>query len=171
MKKLPYLVVGVLIVAAGASLAFFWPFSGSHRELQVPGTVEIFEVRLGSKVGGRVAEVLIREGDTVEKGTELVRFEAPELRAQREQLQAKLAGAKADLEKANNGPRPQEIDEAKAQFESAKAKNERMQKGWRDEEKDQAKHDLETAAAERELAQENWRRMQITTRHYNRGGR
>ena len=36
--------------------------------LVLPGVVEVQEVRLGSKVGGRVREVHILEGDRVEPG-------------------------------------------------------------------------------------------------------
>ena len=46
-----------LIAAVLVALGFFWPFGGRPETLRLPGIVEIQEVRLGSKVGGRVAEV------------------------------------------------------------------------------------------------------------------
>ena len=45
----------------------------TNAELRLPGTVEVQEVRLGSKLGGRIAEVLVREGENVEAGRGLVR--------------------------------------------------------------------------------------------------
>src|SRR5947209_15658779 len=107
------LVIGVLVVAGGAAW-LFGPFRNHHGTLVLAGTVEIQEVRLGSKIGGRVKSVSVREGERVDTGQELVRFETPELDAQREQLRAKLQAAEADLLKARNGPRPEEKAEAKA---------------------------------------------------------
>lgn len=160
MKKTYLFILGGLLLATAISFGFYWPFSGHQRELQLPGVVEVFEVRLGSKVGGRVADVMVREGEYAEAKAELIRFAAPELEAQRDQLKAQVEVAKANLRKAENGPRPQELDEAKAQLEAAEARNRRMQNGWREEEKKQAKSDYETALAELELTQKNWERMQ-----------
>src|SRR5437660_1333177 len=105
------ILAGVLAtVAVGAGLGFYWPFGGRQGSLQLPGVVEIQEVRLGSKIVGRVAEVLINEGDLVEAGQVLVRLEAPELEAQRDQWLARLQEAEAQRDKAFNGPRQEEKD-------------------------------------------------------------
>src|SRR5215203_1674409 len=82
--------------------------------LMLPGAVEVQEVRLGSKVGGRVAEVLVVEGDHVAAGQPLVRFEAPELEAQRDQLEAKLRQVESLQQKAYAGPLEEEKEAAKA---------------------------------------------------------
>src|SRR5580700_603354 len=122
----------VVVAAVAVSLGFFWPFGPDQNLLVVPGTVEVQEIHLGSKVGGRIEEVFVREGDVVEAGKELLRFEAPELAAQRDQLVHRLEGVKADLLKAENGSRKEEIEEAKAAMEAAKARQERKINGWRD---------------------------------------
>ena len=151
--------LGVTLTVA-VSLGFYWPFSHENGGLTLPGTVEVHELRLGSKVGGRVAEVFVREGDTVDEGKPLVRFDAPELKAQREQLAQRLAAAKAELEKAESGPRPQEKDEARWAKAAAEQRKKRADAGWRDEEIEQAKDDWEAADADRESAQKNFERMQ-----------
>jgi HlyD family secretion protein len=69
----------------------------------------------------RVSEVLVREGDIVDPGTVLLRFAAPELKARLEQQQARVAAAEANLLKANNGPRPEEIAQARSDLESNEA--------------------------------------------------
>jgi len=158
-KRVTWIGLAVLLIGAALSAAFFWPFSRNRKELVLPGTVEVFEVRLASKVGGRVEAVLIREGDEVDANTELVRFEAPELQAQIEQTEAKLANARANLLKAENGPRSQEVDEAKAQADSATARNQKMITGWRDEERKQALFDKNTTEADLELARRNFDRV------------
>jgi multidrug resistance efflux pump len=149
VKKLTtgILVVGVLGVAGGAAW-YFGSYRHHGKSMVLPGTVEIQEIRLGSKVGGRVQSVSCREGDRVKAGQELVRFETPELDTQRDQLQAKLRAAEADLLKARRGPRPEEKAEAKAMLEAAQAKLLRLQNGWREEEKRQAKNEAEAADAD-----------------------
>jgi len=116
------LVIGglVVIVAAWALAWSFWPTKASSR-LTVSGIVEIQEVRLGSKLGGRIAEVLAREGEVAEAGQLLVRFETPELEAQRVQQQGRVAATAADFEKARNGPRAEDIRQAESDLESAEA--------------------------------------------------
>jgi HlyD family secretion protein len=160
MKRMS-LIIGLAAVAIVAvSLGFFWPFNHHSQEMVFPGTVEVQEIRLGSKIGGRVKDVYVREGDTVEPGKILLSFDVPELEAQRAQTEHKLAGARAELLKAENGPRPQERAEAKAAMESAKARHDRMINGWRDEEKEQAKFDLKNYEADLVLAKQSWERYE-----------
>ena len=160
MKRRTLLIALVAFAVVAASLGFFWPFSNHGDTLVLPGTVEVQEIRLGSKVSGRVKEINVREGQTVDAETILLRFETPELDAQREQIEQRLAAAKADLQKAEHGPRPQEISEARAAMESAKARNDKMIKGWREEEKKQAAFDLENYKADLVLAEKSYERYQ-----------
>src|SRR5581483_6258313 len=92
------LLIGLAVVgmATAAGFAYFWSGS-SAQEVRLPGTVEVQEVRLASKVGGRVLTVAVREGQVVEAGQVLVTFDAAELTAQRDQARAKLDAAKAAL--------------------------------------------------------------------------
>ncbi len=55
----------------------------------------IVRVELGATVTGRIAEVLVREGDRVQAGQLLARLDADELQAQAEQAQANLELARA----------------------------------------------------------------------------
>lgn len=77
----------------------------------VSGTIETDEVRLASRVGGRVERVLVREGEGLTNGQPVVQLSAPELFAQRDQLTALLAELEA-------GPRPQELAAARNDFEA-----------------------------------------------------
>src|SRR5437764_6162388 len=113
MRRNALVGVLVLVVVAGAALAwYFGPWRTGNGVLRLPGVVEIQEVRLGSKIGGRLKDVKIAEGDIAEAGQPLVEFEVPELQAQYEQQQARVAAAEADADKAHNGPRQQELDAA-----------------------------------------------------------
>ena len=126
--------------------------------LILPGVVQVQEVRLGSKVGGRVREVHIREGDLVEKGLPLVTLDTPELEAQQAQWQAKLRSDLAALEKARNGSRREEIEAAAAETAAAEARYARMKQGFREEEIRQAKSDWLSAEADLKLSEENFGR-------------
>ena len=61
----------------------------------------VVRVDLGATLTGRIAEVLVREGDRVAAGQLLIRMDSDELRAQNEQAQAslQLAQARADGQK------------------------------------------------------------------------
>jgi HlyD family secretion protein len=149
-----YLIaVGLLLAVAVASIAAYVTMSRSN-ELVLPGTVEIQEVRLGSKVGGRIAKIHIREGDKVSPGQELVTIEVPELEAQRLQQAARLDAMEADYLRVKNGER----DEEKAMAEGAKARYEKLKEGYREEEKRGAVSELETADAELKQTKEEWDR-------------
>jgi len=139
-------VVLGLALAAGGGL---WIWSrGRPNVLRLPGVVEVQEVRLGSKVGGRVEKVLIREGDIITANQPLVEFEAPELKNQRQQAKAKFDSAEAELARAVAGPRKEDKAAAQAAMNSAKARLDRVEAGYRAEEKEQAQGELETARAD-----------------------
>src|SRR5438105_1349446 len=101
MMKRSKIFIGIGFgIAVAAALGFYWPFGTSRHGLSVHGTVEIQEVRLSSKIGGRIKAVLVREGDVVQPGQRLIELEAPELTAQRLQLMARIHAAAAQRDKA-----------------------------------------------------------------------
>jgi multidrug resistance efflux pump len=142
------LFTSAALLAAALGFGSYWPFGHSAQVRRLPGVVETQEVRLSSKVGGRVDRVAVAEGDLVRPGQPLVYFEVPELQAQYEQMQARLQAAEADLEKANNGARAEEKAAARAAVEAARARWERLKAGSRSEEIEQARSELATAEAE-----------------------
>ena len=159
MKKKIIIALILAMVALAAGVAAFWPFS-NRRVLRLPGVVEVQEVRLGSKVGGRVEEVLVREGAVISKyDRALIVFEAPELKNQKQQMQARLNAAEADLARAVSGPRTEEKDTAAAAMNSAWARWERVENGFRPEEIQQAKSDFEAANADYDQAEKEWNRI------------
>jgi HlyD family secretion protein len=154
------IAAGVILALVAIALAyFFWPFSGNGKELHIPGTVEVFEIRLGSKVGGRVAKISVREGEEVPAGRELVRFDAPELEAQKVQLEQQVIAARLEYKKAEEGPRPQERADALAAMNAAQAHLDKVTQGWRKEEREQAEKDLAAAESDFDFATKNFDRI------------
>jgi HlyD family secretion protein len=155
------IAIVVVVVVAVAAVLTFRAFRGraSNDSLVLSGTIEADDILVGSRLGGRVAEVLVREGDQVKAGQPLVRFESADLEARRADAAGAAARAEATLEKALNGSRPEEIDEARAQTRSASARLEQARNGTRREEVEQARAQLASTEADYELARANYDRV------------
>jgi HlyD family secretion protein len=143
-------LIAVTIIAAlgGTSAGLWFQFYRPKNELTLPGTVESQEVRLSSRVGGRVSKVHVVDGQVLEAGQPIIELEMPELDAQRSQLEAQRAAAEAVVAKLVKGPRKEEIAAAKAAVSAAEARLKRMHTGFRLEEKEQASAELESAQAD-----------------------
>jgi multidrug resistance efflux pump len=115
VRKKAIILVAVLAVVACAVAAYAFFLGHKHTGLTASGTLEARNISVGSKVGGRIAEVLVREGDHVQPGQLLVRFEDRELEADVLQARGRLEQTKAALEKALRGARPEEIEQSKAE--------------------------------------------------------
>jgi multidrug resistance efflux pump len=114
-KKVLISVIAVVVVVAIAAYGYF---NRGPQALTASGTLEARNINVGSKVGGRISEVLAHEGDHVQPGQMLVRFEESELQADLSQARGRYEQAKAALDKALRGARPEEIEQAKADEES-----------------------------------------------------
>ena len=126
------------ILIAGAAATFIiviiWAVFAwqAHRDRdQYSGTVETREIEIGSKIGGRVTEVPVEEGQAVKAGSTLLQFECEELKAQLVQARARLEQAQADLDKMLGGNRPEEIAQAEANAQAQKAALESARNGPR----------------------------------------
>lgn len=110
-------VIPVILVAALAALGARSLFNRDPT-LTASGTLEARNVSVGSKVGGRVTQVLAAEGDHVKKGQLLVAFDDAELQAALLQARGAYAQTKAAFAKMNRGSRPEEIEQARATNDS-----------------------------------------------------
>jgi multidrug resistance efflux pump len=148
MVKRILIALVFLLVAAGGGVAYYLYSQQPKDTLFLTGVVEAQEVRLGSKLGGRVAEVKVVEGAEIQPNQVLLRMAKPELEAQRQQAEARVAAAKAAYDKMEKGARPEEKAAAEAAMNAAKARWDRLEKGWREEEKAQAKYEEAAAKAD-----------------------
>jgi HlyD family secretion protein len=138
-RKHIILLLAVVALVAAAAYAMGWFHHDAN--LQGSGTVEARNIRVGSKIGGRIDKILVREGDSVEAGQVLITFDEKE-------LQASLAQSHAAAEKAERGFRPEEIAEARAAAAQAKAEYDQRKNGYRQEDIDSAQAEFDRATAD-----------------------
>jgi len=137
------------------------------RQPEVQGEVDATQIRVASKIVGRLDSLLVHKGDNVKKGQLLFTLKSPEIEAKLDQANAALLGAKAQSEKAVTGAEAEDIGAAKNMYLKALAAYELTQKTYdrinnlyrdgvvpgqkKDEVEAQLKAALETANAAKEL--------------------
>jgi HlyD family secretion protein len=154
-------LIAIAVVAFVLCAAWIIYVHVRHRGVyEYSGTVETREIEVGSKIGGRVTDVPVEEGQEVKAGTLLVRFECDELKAQRAQAAASQVQAQADLDRFLRGNRPEEIEEAEAAAKAQGDALESAKNGPRPEELQQARADYEAAQADSLDAEAFFHRME-----------
>lgn len=151
LKRIVAMIIVAVVVTALLVYSQYRP-----EPLKVSGFIEADEIRLGSRVGGRVTQVLVEEGDDVEVGAILVELEPFDLREQRARAQAEHAAAQARYEKFAAGLRDEEIAQAKARRDRIAAHLDELVNGPRAEDIAAARARVELAEAKRELARQQY---------------
>ncbi len=116
------IVFGILALGAAAALLGVRAYRRhlASQPLEWSGTVEAWTMDVGSRVGGRVKEVLVREGDQVKANQPLLLLEPGDLEAQRLEAQGQLEQAQANQAKVASGgssSRRQEILAAQSRLQ------------------------------------------------------
>src|ERR1700681_1401050 len=138
-RKRVVILILVAVVLGGSTVYATW--FRRDTALEGSGTVEARDIRVGSKVGGRIDKVLVREGDYVKAGQILITFDDKE-------LQAALGQSRAAWEKAHTGSRREDMAQARAATAEAKAEYDQRKNGYRSEDIGAARSDLDRANAE-----------------------
>jgi HlyD family secretion protein len=128
------------------------------------------EIKLASRVVGRLKEVSVNDGDSIRKGQVMAVLENNDLLAQVEQARASVLRAQAVLERLQNGARPEEraaslaaMQEAQAAADNALQSYQRSQKLFQEggiisqSVLDQAERDAKMAQARLESARQNYK--------------
>ncbi|MGE5233570.1 MAG: HlyD family secretion protein [Acidobacteriota bacterium] len=127
-RKLP--LIAFLLALAGFTYWAWWR-NREERELVLSGTIEAREVEVGSLVGGRVAQVHVDEGAAVEPGQLLVSLEPDLVDLQIREQEARVAQARAVLERTEKGPRIEELERARVAAQAATTDRKRFEDLWR----------------------------------------
>jgi HlyD family secretion protein len=98
---IPVIVILVLVIVTGAYFGIRALLPKATTALTASGTIETVEITVSPEIGGKVAEVMVNEGDTVHAGDVLFRMDDTLLQAQRNVAAASLDLARAAAETAH----------------------------------------------------------------------
>jgi HlyD family secretion protein len=117
------LVPAIIAVVGFGGLGGWWLVERQSpaNELVLYGNVDLRQVDLAFNDSGRIAEVLVEEGDHVEKDQVLARLDTSRLEPQVARAEAEVSAQLAVVERLHNGSRPEEIAQARANLEAAEA--------------------------------------------------
>jgi HlyD family secretion protein len=121
MSKRLAILIAAVAIGLGGWLVYERYVADNRPQAVFYGNVDIREVTLGFRVGGRVERMLFNEGDRVESGDLLAQLDVEPFEEELALREAQVAEAKAKLAKLEAGTRPQEIERARAEVAARKA--------------------------------------------------
>ncbi|RKV73912.1 MAG: HlyD family efflux transporter periplasmic adaptor subunit [Alloprevotella sp.] len=130
-RKAPNYIPALLLIVAVVGLSAVCGFYAFRPEKEIiQGEVEVTEYRVSSKVPGRVAKILVEEGQKVHAGDVLAVLEAPDVAAKLTQAEGAEAAAAAQSRKAQKGAREEQIQGAYELWQKAIAGRQVMEKSY-----------------------------------------
>ncbi|MFQ3548808.1 MAG: efflux RND transporter periplasmic adaptor subunit [Armatimonadota bacterium] len=134
--------------------------------IEVTGNIQALDkVELSAKIGGKVAKVNFREGDTVKAGDVVIVLDQEDARSQLEQAKAGLRAAEAMLSQAKTSLNVVKIQtdagvkQAEAGVKSAEARLEVVKNPARSQELQSAKNEVASAKASYDVSKLNYDRQ------------
>ncbi len=116
--------VGALLIF----LTYFTWIISRPQPIEVQGEVEATQIKVASKLMGRIDSMAVHKGDRVKKGQLLFTLKSPEIEAKLQQANAALQGAEAQNSKAIFGADIEDIQAANNSYLKAEAACELAQK-------------------------------------------
>lgn len=121
LRIVGFAALAVVVIAALATHGFGVFAKSDAGALELSGNVDIRQVDLGFRVGGRIAAMPFEEGARVAAGAILASLDTQPLRDQLAVDEAQIALASAQLERQRNGNRAQDIAQAEARLAEQRA--------------------------------------------------
>lgn len=120
MKRRLFLIVPIAAaVAAGVWWMRHQP-QAPETALTLHGNVDIRQVELAFNASGRIAGILVREGEPVKAGQLLATLDTERLKLSRNQAEAQTEAQRQVVARYVAGSRPEEIRQARAQRDAAR---------------------------------------------------
>jgi HlyD family secretion protein len=156
------------VVIGGIALYAWHPWrSEDTNRIVLSGNIEMTQVDIAFKIPGKLIERNFDEGDAVPKGAVVARLDRESLLRQRDQAEAALSVAEAQLAQAKTGVVVQretseaEIEQRKADLGGQQARLLELKNGSRPQEINEAKAAVKSADAEYERARRDWERAEV----------
>ncbi len=177
-RKIGLLLAGLVAVVVVIIIAG-WRLAHDRKAtevLEANGTIEATEVEVSSKLPGRIAQLLVKEGDVVQANQVVARLDTSEIEAEVAQQQAALARADAQLKELLAGSRIEEIEEARANLQQAEDNLKLAKDDWdrfdnlfkegaiSAQDRDRAKNRVEVAMSQVKAARERYQMIRIGPR-------
>jgi HlyD family secretion protein len=121
MNKTSKYIITAVIVFIVLFLAYTVYIISRPRPIEIQGQVEATQIKVASKLVGRIDSLVVYKGQNVKKGELLFTIESPELQAKLQQANAVQSAAVAQKNKANNGARNEDIEAAFNNWKKAEA--------------------------------------------------
>ena len=105
-------ILAALVIAVLGVIAYGLFKSNQHSQpetISLQGQMQMQQTSIAAKVPGRIAQIMVTEGDKVSTGQQLIEMDSPEINAKINQARAGKQMAQSQLDKAESGARPQEI--------------------------------------------------------------
>ncbi|MFT9850231.1 HlyD family secretion protein [Aneurinibacillus sp. REN35] len=181
LRTIMFTTMAVLIGGGAYALSSYEETGRIHAAStsQPTAYVEATNMNISFKMGGRISEIYVKEGDHVKKGQLLARLESKELQDKVSQAQASLDAATAGVKQAQASVSAAEakklqgqsavnvtadtaerqVEQAQAAVKAAQAQVDALKNGARKEEREQAQIKVDAAKEAFRLANDNYTRM------------
>lgn len=176
MKKKGNLLAAIGIAALLIFLVYSTWMISRPKPLEVQGEVDATQVKVASKLVGRLDSLPIHKGDEIKKGQLLFTIKSPELDAKLQQAEAALKGAQAQSLKAITGAQAEDIQaayntymKAQAAYELAQITFDRVKSLYEEkvvpaQKRDEAETQLKAAKETANAAKAMWEKAKNGTR-------
>lgn len=121
-------IIGVVIIVFVALLSVIGWFAFKPAPIVIQGQVEATEVKVATKIAGRIIQKHVKLGAQVKVGDMLIELSSPEIDAKMQQVRALGDAANAQNSKAEKGARDEQIAAAHSVYQKAVAALELAQK-------------------------------------------
>jgi HlyD family secretion protein len=121
-------IVFVIFAAIVAWLSYTFWLAYQPKPVRMQGQIEAQQYNISSKIPGRIDEVKVKKGDSVEKGQLVFTILSPEIDAKLVQAMAGKDAAEALAEQAYTGARKEQIEAARDKWQQAKSAADLMEK-------------------------------------------
>ena len=106
--------LSILVLALTWWSGLFGVRSNDGGLIILQGNIDVRQVNLAFRVGGRIAEMRVDEGDSVEPGKIMATLDTPYFADEVRLTRARVAGQTAVVARLVNGTRPEEVAQARA---------------------------------------------------------